>query len=185
MRLRNILILVAVLGIAGAVYVATRPEIVPEARPEPREFVWMFEMDELTAIVIELPREGLKESFVKHEDRQYYFDDPPGPRVDQKRWGGGIPLLLSGPAAERPIVKDADDEQLAIYGFEVPSLVATLSRGKADTVIIEVGDPTPDGESHYVRVADSRDIYTVWRGWYEVMERIVTEPPYVPEEEED
>jgi len=184
-RLRNILILVAVLGVAAVVYVVTRPEVIPEPPPEPREFVWMFEMDELTGIVIELPREGMKESFAKHEDRQFYFDDPPGPQVDSQRWGGGIPLLLSGPAAERPIVKDASDEQLAIYGFEVPSLVATLSRGKADTVIIEVGDPTPDGESHYVRVADSRDIYTVYHGWYEVMARIVTEPPYPPEDEED
>ncbi len=190
MRLRNILILVAVLGIAGVVYLVTRPEVVPEAPPEPRTFVWAFEMDEITAIVIELPRVGMKESFAKHEDRQFYFDDPPGPRVDPQRWGGGIPLLLSGAGAERSgadalIAEDASDEQLEIFGFDVPSLVATVSRGRADTVVIEVGDPTPDGESHYMRVADSRDIYTVYFGWHDVMAGLVTDPPYpTPDEEE-
>lgn len=178
------------LGIAGAVYLVTRPEVVPEARPEPREFVWAFEMDEITAIVIELPRVGMKESFAKHEDRQFYFDDPPGPRVDPQRWGGGIPLLLSGAGAERSgadavIAEDASDEQLEIFGFDIPSLVATVSRGRADTVVIEVGDPTPDGESHYMRVADSRDIYTVYFGWHDVMAGLVTDPPYpTPDEEE-
>lgn len=190
MRLRNILILVAILSIAAVVFVRTRPVIIPAPRPPPPEFVWLFEMEELTAIVIELPREGLKESFAKHEDRQFYFDDPPGPRVDTQRWGGGIPLLLSGAGAERSgadavIAEDASDEQLAIYGFDVPSLVATVSRGRADTVVIEVGDPTPDGESHYMRVADSRDIYTVYFGWHDVMAGLVTDPPYpTPDEEE-
>jgi hypothetical protein len=183
-RLRNILILVAVLGIAAVVYVQTRPVIIPPPQPPPQEFVWLFEMEELTGIVIELPREGLKESFAKHEDRQFYFDDPPGPRADPARWGGGIPLILSGPGAERAIAKDASDEQLAIYGFTEPLLVATLSRGEADTVVIEVGDPVPDGHAYYVRVADSRNLYTVDASWYEVLARIVTEPPYPPEEEE-
>lgn len=178
------------LGIAGVVYLVTRPEVVPEAPPEPRTFVWAFEMDEITAIVIELPRVGMKESFAKHEDRQFYFDDPPGPRVDPQRWGGGIPLLLSGAGAERSgadavVAEDASDEQLAIFGFDIPSLVATVSRGRADTVVIEVGDPTPDGESHYMRVADSRDIYTVYFGWHDVMAGLVTDPPYLTPDEEE
>lgn len=185
MRLRNILILIAVLGITAVVYTQTRPVVVPPPRPPPREFVWRFEMDELTAIVIELPRAGLKMSFVKHEDRLFYFDDPPGPRADPQRWGGGIPLLLSGPAAERPIAKDASDEQIEIFGFTEPLMVTTLSRGEADAVIIEVGDPVPDGSAYYLRVADSRDIYTVYFGWYEVLARLVTEPPYPPEDEEN
>ena len=185
MKLRNILILVVVLGIAAAVYVSTRPEAVRPEPPKPREFVWAFEMDEITEITIALPPEGMKESFAKGEDRQFYFDDPPGPMVDTERWGGGVPLLLSGAGAVRPILKGASDEELARYGFDAPSLVATVSRGKADDVIIEVGDPTPDGESHYMRVADSRDVYTVYHGWYETMARLVTDPPYPPEEEEE
>ncbi len=184
MRLRNILILVAVLGAAGAIFVQTRPVIVPPARPPAREFVWLFEMQELTAIVIELPRDKMKESFAKGDDRQFYFDDPPGPRVDKMRWGGGIPLLLSGPAAERLITRDASDEQLEIFGFTTPLLVATLSRGEADTVIIEVGDPVPDGHAYYVRVSDSRNLYSVDASWFEVLARIVIDPPYPPTEED-
>lgn len=184
MRLRNILILIAVLGIATVVFVNTRPVVVPPPRPPPKEYVWLFEMQELTAITIELPRDGMKESFAKHEDRQFYFDDPPGPKVDPMRWGGGIPLLLSGPAAERPITKDASDEQLEIYGFTPPLLVATLSRGEADTVIIEVGDPVPDGHAYYVRVSDSRNLYSVDASWFHVLARIVLDPPYPPPEED-
>ncbi len=184
MRLRNILILVAVLGTATVVYIQTRPVVVPPPRPPGTEFVWLFDMEELTEIVIELPREGLKESFAKHADRQFYFDDPPGPKVDRNRWGGGIPLLLSGPAAERPIARDASDEQLEIFGFTEPSMVAILSRGAADTVIIEVGDAVPDGHAYYLRVAGSRNLYSVDATWYQVLARIVTEPPYPPEEED-
>lgn len=184
MKLRNILILVAVLGIAAAVYVTTRPEVEPPAPPVVREFVWAFEMDEIMTIVIELPREGLKAAFIKHEDRQYYFDDPPGPMVDNQRWGGGIPLLLSGAAAERPIMMDAEDADLERFGFEPPSLVATMGRGRAETMVVEVGDPTPNGESHYMRVAGSRDVYSVYHGWAEVLSRLVTEPPYQVAEEE-
>jgi hypothetical protein len=32
------------------------------------------------------------------------------PKVNMKRWGGGIPLLLSGPGAERLITSEATDK---------------------------------------------------------------------------
>jgi len=34
-------------------------------------------------------------------------------------------------------------------------------------------------------VADSDDIYIVDATWYDVLERLVLEPPYPPEEEEE
>ncbi len=136
------------------------------------------------SIVIELPRQEMKESFAKHEDRQFYFDDPPGPRVDPGRWGGGIPLILSGPAADRAILRDASDEQLEIFGFTDLLMRLTLTRDNGGVVVIEIGDSVPDGHAYYVRVTDSGDVYTVDGTWYVVVERLVLDPPYRVEEEE-
>jgi len=148
------------------------------------EYVWLFEMEELQHIQIDLPNVDKTEKFLKQEDRQWYFDDPPGPKVDPDRWGGGIPLILSGPGAERPIAKDADDEQLAVFGFTQPILTMTLTKDDGEIYKIEVGDAVPDGHAHYVRLADSTSVYIVDASWYEVLERLVLEPPYPPEEEE-
>ena len=185
MRLRSILILVAILAIAAAVYYATRPVEVPPPVEKPLEYVWSFDMEELQHIQIDLPNLGMTEKFIKHEDRLWYFDDPPGPKVDPDRWGGGIPLILSGPGAERPIAKGATDEQLAVFGFTQPLMTMTLTKDDGEVYKIEVGDQVPDGHAHYVRVADSTDVYIVDASWYDVLERIVLEPPYPPEEEEE
>ena len=77
---------------------------------EPRIFVWDFDMEELYRIEIILPKVDMSGAWVKHEDRQFYFDEPDGVKVDVERWGGGIPLILSGPGAERSIVDDAIEE---------------------------------------------------------------------------
>ncbi len=185
MRLRSIFILVGVLAAAAAVYLVTRPPEAIVIPPDPPEYVWLFDMEDLQHILIELPNLEMSESFLKHEDRMWYFDDPPGPRADSELWGGGIPLLLSGPAAERPIARDATEEQLASFGFTQPLMILTLTTMDAETWTIEVGDSVPDGHAYYVRLADSDDVYTVDGTWYEVLERIVTEPPYPPEEEDE
>jgi len=127
----------------------------------------------------------MSEKFLKHEDRMWYFDDPPGPRADTERWGGGIPLILSGPATERPIVKGATDEELAVFGFTQPLMKLTLTKGDGEVVRIEVGDSVPDGHAYYIRQSDSNNVYIIDAIWYEVLERIVMEPPYPPEEESD
>ena len=180
MRPRNILILVAVLAITIAIYFVTRPVEEPPLKPDPLERVWQFEMEELKHIMIELLNLDMSESFLKHEDRQWYFDDPPGPQVDPDRWGGGIPLILAGPAAERLIAKDATEEQLAIYGFTLPLMKLTLTKEDEGVVSIEIGDAVPDGSAYYIRLAESNDIYTIDGIWYEVLERLVLEPPYPP-----
>ena len=184
MRPRNILILVAVLAITIAVYFVMRPVEEPPIKPDPPERIWQFDMDELEHIRIELPNQNMSESFLEHEDRQWYFDDPSGPKVDPDRWGGGIPLILASPAAERSIAKDATEEQLAIYGFTLPQMKMTLTNEDKEFVNIEIGDAVPDGSAYYIRLADSNDIYVIDGIWYEVLERLVLEPPYPPEEEE-
>lgn len=184
MRLRNILILVAVLAVATAVYFATRPVEEPPVEPDPRPRVWEFEMEELEHILIELPRLDMHESFVKHADRQWYFVDPSDIQVNPDRWGGGIPLILSGPFLERIIAEDATEEQLAEYGFTTPMMKLYLTTEDDEVVIIEVGDVSPGGYVYYLRLAESNNVYTIDLTWYQVLERLVLEPPYPPEEEE-
>ena len=95
MKLRTILIMVGALIVLGvAFYFSSRPE--PAEPVEPQYFVWDVEMDELQTMAIALPRDDMRESWVKHEDQYWYFDEPDGPKVDMQRWGGGVPLLLSG-----------------------------------------------------------------------------------------
>lgn len=184
MRPRNILILVAVLAVTIAVYFVTRPVEEPPIEPDPLERIWKFDMDELERIRIELPKMEMSESFLKHEDEYWYFDDPPGPQVNPERWGGGIPLILASPAAERSITKNATEEQLANYGFTLPQMKITLTTEDAEFINIEIGDAVPDGSAYYIRLAESNDVYIIDGIWYDVLERLVLEPPYPPEEED-
>ena len=181
MRLRTILIMTGILVALGVYfYISSRPK--PEPPPEPRPFVWSVEMEDLKAMAIDLPHEGKSETCVKHEDKYWYFDQPNGPKVNMKRWGGGIALLLSGPGAERPITDNATDEQIETYGLKDPKMKIDLTLENEDTVNIEVGDSTLDGQAYYIKLVNSKDIYTVHYTWYEVLERLVLEPPY-PEPE--
>lgn len=185
MRLRSILILVVVLAVTAVVYFATRPPEEPEEPPpDPVEYVWNIEDTDLKHITIELPQSDMSESFFKNaEDRQWYFDNEGGSQVNQERWGGGIPLLLSGPGAERSVAKGADEEQLAKFGFSQPLMKITLTKEDEEIIRIEVGDSTPDVHAYYVRLAESDNVYTVDYTWYDVLERLVTDPPYPVEEE--
>ncbi|MBI3040923.1 MAG: hypothetical protein HYY80_04670, partial [Chloroflexi bacterium] len=108
MRLRNILILLVILlALGGYFYFTNRPG--PPPPPETRLFVWLVEMEDIERIEIQLPRQDKSQAFAKEkrgDEFPWYFDDPQRSAVDMKRWGGGIPLLLSGPAANRVIAEN-------------------------------------------------------------------------------
>jgi hypothetical protein len=181
LRLRNILILLAILlALSGYFYFSNRPE--PPPPEEPQLYVWLIEMEELEHIVIELPREGKKQAFVKEADRSWHFDDAGRTDVDMQRWGGGIPLLLSGPGVDRVISENATEEQLSQFGLIQPQMKLGLALEGGDSLDIKVGDRTPGGEAFYVQVPDSRAVALVDYTWYEVLEKLVNEPPYPPVE---
>ncbi|UCB43835.1 MAG: DUF4340 domain-containing protein [Dehalococcoidales bacterium] len=184
MKLRSILILVAILAVATAVYFATRPVEEPPPTPDPKPRVWAFEMEELEHVLIELPRLDMRESFIKHEDRQWYFDDLTDTQVDSDRWGGGIPLILSGPLLEKIIAEDATEERLTDFGLTSPSMKIILTTEDEEITNIEAGDANPDGSIYYIRLAESNNVYAINSSWYEVLERLVLEPPYPSEDEE-
>ena len=180
MRLKAILILAAILAVAGSVYYfVSRPKPGPE--PTPKYYVWDFTMDSLQKVTISLPKVDKSESFVKHpDDREFYFDVPNGPMVDNNKWGGGIPLLLSGPGATRLIIQGASTAQLQQYGFNTPNMTANLTLTDGTIYNVLVGDSNPEVTTYYVKLTSNNDVYTVDKSWYDVLAAIVTSPPYIP-----
>jgi hypothetical protein len=181
-RVRNILILLAVLLVLGGVYfVVSRPE--PEEPTQPTVYVWDVDEADIQHIVISLPRQDLSQAFIKISEGAWYFDDQQKTPVYSFRWGG-IPLLLSGPGADRVIIKEnATAEELDRYGLAEPSMIITLTLADESTMIINVGDSTPDGYNYYVKAPNSNAVALVDYTWYDVLSGLVLDPPYVPAEE--
>ncbi len=186
MRLRSILILLAVLlALGGYFYFSNRPE--PPVKEEPRRFAWIIEMNDIERIEVSFPREGKSQAFIKipQEDQfPWFFDDAENSKIDVQRWGGGIPLLLSGPGIERIISENTSDEKLAEFGIAEPLMTVNLTLVDGYQMNILVGDIAPDGRSFYVLAPNTRDVALVDISWYEVIARLINKPPYVPVEEE-
>ena len=180
MKLKTILILAAILAVTGSVYYfVSRPKA--PAEPAPKYFVWDFTMEDLQQVTMSLPKSNLSESFVKHpDDKEFYFDVPNGPMVDNNKWGGGIPLLLSGPGAMRLIIQNATTAELQQYGFNTPTMTLKLTLTDGTIYNVLVGDSNPNAAATYVKLADNNDVYTVDISWYNVLSGIITNPPYVP-----
>ena len=180
MRIRNILILFAILlALGGYFYFSKTPELPPKV--ESRVFLWNIEMGEMQHIKIRLPREDKSVAFVKISQESkfpWYFDDPQRSEVDVARWG--IEFLLTGPGAERVIAKNATEEKLTEFGLAQPQMEITLTLEDGDILNITVGDRTPDGINYYVQAPGTNDVALVDYTWYEVLERLVKEPPYAP-----
>ena len=183
MRQRNIFILLAIfLALGGYFFFFVAPGE-PEEQPVPQVFVWDIDMEEIQHIKIELPREGKSQQFIylreEGEDKfPWYFDDPQRSAVDSQRWGGGIPLILSGPGADRVISENTTQEKLAEFGLTQPQMVITLTLKTGRILKINIGDSTPDGKNYYVQAPGTTDVATVDFTWYQVLERLVTDPPY-------
>ena len=180
MKLQNILILLTILlAVGGCYYFINIPE--PLQTPEPQQYVWLIDMEEIKHIEIRLPREDKSQAFIKisEEDKfPWYFDDPQRSDVDTQRWGGGIPLLLSGPGAGRIIAEDASPEKLAEFGLTQPQMEITLTLENEYVMNIAVGDRTPNGIYYYVQAPRTNDVALVDYTWYQVLERLILEPPY-------
>jgi hypothetical protein len=70
-----------------------------------------------------------------------------------------------------------------MYGFQNPKMKMALILRNEDTINIEVGNRTLGGRAYYIKQLNSRAIYTVDHAWYDVLERLVLDPPY-PESDE-
>jgi hypothetical protein len=172
-------ILLVVLAVLGGVYYRFgRSE--PAATPKPLDYVWLIDMESITHVEISLPRESASQNFVKiiqGDNFPWFFDDANHSPVDQNRWSSGIPLLLSGPAADRKINDNASPQELAAFGLTQPKMEIVLLTNQG-TMKIDIGNKTPDGQRVYVRAPDSNIVATVDGSWYDIMEGLVKNPPY-------
>jgi hypothetical protein len=170
--LPSIGVMAVILAALAAVYVLTSgpPDIPEDARPA----LWSAPVDDLVAVTITLPAAGKSEAWIRGEDGWYGADA--GGEVDARRWRG-VPLLLSGPRAERLIAAGATPAQLASYGLLPPRMTVDLALAGGRRIGAEVGDPTPGGPACYVRPAAGTDVYAVHQTWCEVVERLVVDPP--------
>ncbi len=177
MRARNIIFLLAILIGLGVYFHFSRP--VEQAPVNPQTYMWSVEMEDITSIKISLINENAGQSFLKLSDQTWHFDNTGRTPVDMQRWGGGIPLLLSGPRADRLVAENATAEQLAEYGLANPQMVIDLTMKDSSKLKIDVGDSAPNGQTYYIKSPDElNDVGIVDRSWFEVMQRLVKEPPY-------
>jgi len=181
LRLRNIAVLLSImLALGGVFYFLNIPK--PAPPQDPKYYAWLIEMDDIQHIDISLPREGKSESFIKISKPDifpWFFDDAQRSNINTQRWGGGIPLLLSGPGVNRIISKNTTPEKLAEFGISQPQMVINLLLTDNKTLNIVTGNMTPDGGSYYVLAPNTNnDVALVDYTWYREISRLVTEPPY-------
>ncbi len=166
-------LLVMLALIAGTVLI-TR-ELSSKEPKEEQPWVWKVSSENLSNI-----------SVIHQEEQQNYalVGDSWMIRGEQDipvflpKWSGTT-LLLSGPRATRDIVPQIDDP--AKYGLDSPQTVVTIQSRGGNSLTFHLGDPTPDGQNWYVRLAGQPQLYTVAAVWGEVVTRLALEPPYPPE----
>jgi hypothetical protein len=179
MKPRLIFTMLAALFLAVVMYlVLGRPDPQPAPEVEVLPRLWDLEMEELVHVSIELPRLGKSESWILRFDGRWYFDAPNGPAVEMSRWGGGIPLVLSGPRGNRLIAANATADQEEIYGLNNPAMRLVLQSVSGRAINVSVGNATPGERSYYLKVEGSQDVYSIDYSWFDLLERLVTEPPY-------
>jgi hypothetical protein len=183
LRLRNIVILAVILAVlVGVFYLVSRPE--PTTPPKSIAYMWDIDPDNITQFTIKLPPAGLSVSFIKiPQDSQFPWFFADGSSVNATQFGGSGPeLLVSGPGASRDLGYKTD-EQLDEYGLTNPSMKVIViykdpNKDTAETIEADVGDKTIKGDNYYVRAPGSNRVALVDYTWYNVLEKLVTHPPY-------
>jgi len=175
MSFRNTIVLLAILAILGGIVAYLRISQKEESFEAPPD-VWSYDDNKIEHITLQLPREKQSISFVKNKKKEsWFFDTQPRKPVFLRRWGG-IVLLLSGPQSRRVIADKVTDMDL--YGLNDPSMVITLRiTDQSQKLTVVVGDRTPDDKAVYVILKEHQTVYLLDHTWYEVMLRLVREPP--------
>lgn len=141
---------------------------------------WFYNVNERDIVQISVTHLGENQTFIK-QDGSWYFDNGPSSVsqvVNIDRWGG-IPLLLTGPRSSRLLEEHVSDP--AQFGLSEPiSHISVLLRdGRQVNVLL--GDLTADGSDNYASLEGTTSVFLVDVTWGEVLNRLVTEPPVLPE----
>ena len=179
-----LLVLLAVIGgIVGVGVLRSGDDDGADSTAGLKERLYRVSSEQLANFTVS--RDGEAITFV-HEDEEWFIQDDKGGEnapVDPFRWGG-IPLLVSGPSADKNL-SDSDDEigDLASFGLEPPRSKLNLTPFRGEIIELLIGDPTPTEDGYYAKLADDNTIYVTNSTWVEVVERLLTEPPFILEDE--
>ena len=137
---------------------------------------YLYRVNEEDITAISVVHQGVQVDY-ELQSGQWVIKDGNDTTVYIDKWSG-TPLLLSGPQTSRALNSQIDDP--AKYGLDSPQTVVKLTTQGGDFLEIHLGDPTPDGENWYVRLADDDELFLVAGVWGEVISRLATKPPYAP-----
>ena len=187
MRVRFTIVLVVLIILIGGLVGVTQlrrgprgPEG-PPIGPDP-----LYRIQDVVHVVISRGKESI--AFEKIGDTWFIKDEESGENVevDIGRWGG-VPTLLTGPAVSTNLMKTEEDREKlgarASYGLDPVRAVITVTSANGQVFAVNIGDLTPTEDGYYISVEDPNDnLYIVHSSWVDVLERLLTEPPYPVEE---
>ena len=141
---------------------------------------WFYNVNERDITQISVTHLGENQTFNK-QDGSWYFDNEPGSLsqvVNIDRWGG-IPLLVTGPRSSRLLEENVSN--LAQFGLSEPVSHISILLRDGRQVNVLLGDLTADGSDNYASLEGSASVFLVDATWGEVLNRLVSEPPVLPE----
>ncbi len=153
---------------------------------EPPYPQWFYKLDPSRILYLGVTKGEVTSDFVT-EPEGWRWANPERDPIDEDRWNEILPLL-GGPEF---IGIDADHiDDLAKYGLLEPRAVVIveylppegIEQGNWESVL-EIGDPTPEGDRYYARAEGQPFLLLVDAPWFETLERLVDDPPHVEEAE--
>ena len=177
MKYRLAIALVVALAIVAAVstiIVANDDPGTPDRVQPPASSPCTIDDDAIRTVSIRTG--GVKQTWVKDDNRRWHFDTTDGDPVDPARWGG-VTLLFSGPQHCRKLAGAA--AHLDRYGLVSPDTVIRVGvQEGAIALEVRLGDRTPDGVSYYAQTDDDPGVFLIDATWGEALTKLVYEPPH-------
>ena len=147
--------------------------------PLPPPALWVYAINEADIEEVTVRQAAFQEHYIKIGLGWFLVRGGESLLVDPVRWGAGVPLLLSGPSANR--VFNVPDEGLAEFGFTSPKGEIEMSLRGERRFHVLVGDTTPNGKQHYVRLAGRPEVSLVQASWVTLLLALATDPAVLVE----
>jgi len=159
MRLyRNAIILVVVLGLLIGAYFLAKNLKSDDTQTDSseNEIISILKLDEKNVTGVTLENKNGKVVFAK-QGEDWAMTEPQGVKFDKDKISGMVSSVCTL-NAEKEIEKNAAN--LQIYGLNEPALVS-LKLKDGSVKVLEIGSKSPTGESHYAKLQDKKDVYTI------------------------